>query len=203
MRAIQIAVGAFVVVAMVGCGNGPTTGTGGGSGGSGGGGGGGTAGGVGGGSGGGTGGGTGGGADGGVDGGAGGGTNADAGTDAGTADAGTPVTFTQVYSTVIRNRCMPCHTTETGIGVSVGRLDMTSQGAAYQNLVGAPAAGAACAGRGTRVIAGEHDSSLMYLKISLDDPAPCGSKMPLNGPPLSQEEADMIQHWIDQGAKND
>ena len=43
----------------------------------------------------------------------------------------------------------------------------------------------------------------MYLKVNLDDPPPCGSKMPLGLPPLSRDQTDMIQAWIAAGAPND
>jgi hypothetical protein len=111
-------------------------------------------------------------------------------------------TFTQVYTTVIANRCMPCHTTANGIGVTQGHLDMTTQAAAYANLVNAPTAGVACAGVGTRVVPRMPGSSIMFLKVSLDDPAPCGSKMPLGGPPLARSETDLISSWITAGALN-
>jgi hypothetical protein len=115
-----------------------------------------------------------------------------------------PATFTQVYTEVIALRCMPCHTTSSGDGVTFGRLDMTSQTAAYSNLVSTKAAGQACGTKGgTRVTPGEPDASVMYLKISLDDPTPCGEKMPLGGPPLTQAQADLIEGWITAGAKND
>jgi hypothetical protein len=107
-----------------------------------------------------------------------------------------------VYTGVIAKRCSPCHTTASGIGVSSGHLDMTSQAKAYASLVGVAAAGSACAGNGTRVTPGKEDSSLLYLKVSLDDPAPCGAKMPEGGPALSQGEADMIGSWITAGAKD-
>jgi hypothetical protein len=111
-------------------------------------------------------------------------------------------TFTQVYTTVIANRCMPCHTTATGIGVTQGRLDMTSQSAAFANLVNVAAAGVQCAGRGTRVVPGMPASSILFLKVSLNDPAPCGAKMPLGLPSLPQSEVDMISSWITAGAMN-
>jgi hypothetical protein len=116
----------------------------------------------------------------------------------GTAAAGT---FTQVYA-IISSRCSPCHTTAAGIGVMQGHLDMTSQAAAFMNLVNTPAAGVACTGKGMRVTPGMPDSSVMYLKISLDDAAPCGSKMPLGRAPLPQAEADTIESWIMAGAMN-
>ena len=45
-------------------------------------------------------------------------------------------------------------------------------------------------------------TSIMYLKVSLDDPTPCGSKMPFGLPPLSQAETDTIEDWIKAGALN-
>ncbi|MCE9667776.1 hypothetical protein LY474_08125 [Myxococcus stipitatus] len=113
-----------------------------------------------------------------------------------------PATFTQVYTTVIANRCTPCHTTPGGIGITQGMLDMTTQAAAFTNLVNAPTAGVGCAGVGTRVVPGMPASSIMFLKVSLVDPAPCGAKMPFGLPPLSQAEVDMISSWITSGAPN-
>jgi len=86
--------------------------------------------------------------------------------------------------------------------VSLGHLDMTTRDTAYMNLVNTPAAGAGCAGKGTRVTPGDEETSIMYLKVSLDDPTPCGEKMPLGLPPLSQDEADTIENWIKGGAPN-
>jgi hypothetical protein len=119
------------------------------------------------------------------------------------AGGGPPPTFTQVYSTVIANRCAPCHTQAGGDGIKLGNLDMTTRDAAYADLVNAKTAGVACGGKGARVTASKPDDSIMYLKVSLDDEAPCGSKMPLGGPPLSQTDADLIEAWITAGAKND
>jgi hypothetical protein len=117
-------------------------------------------------------------------------------------DSGPPATFTQVYTNVISNRCAPCHTTATGIGVVTGKLDMTTQTAAYMNLVNVAAAGSQCSGKGTRVVPGQKDMSIMYLKVSLDDPSPCGGKMPLGGPPLAAGDVAAIESWITAGALN-
>ena len=117
--------------------------------------------------------------------------------------SGPPPTFTTVYTTTITNKCSPCHTTATGDGVMFGKLDMTTQANAYANLVNQPAAGVNCSGKGTRVVPGNADQSVMYLKVSLDDPTPCGNKMPDLLPPLSADEAAGIEAWINAGAKND
>ena len=44
-------------------------------------------------------------------------------------------TFTNVYANVISARCTSCHRPGGG-GVNVGMLDMSTQAAAYANLVG-------------------------------------------------------------------
>jgi hypothetical protein len=113
-----------------------------------------------------------------------------------------PATFTQVYTSVITAHCGPCHTTATGEGVTGGKLDMTSQSAAYTNLVGVAAAGDACAGKGTRVVPSQPDQSIMYLKASDDDPAPCGSKMPLGSQGLDKGSSDLCEGWSSAGAPN-
>jgi hypothetical protein len=125
-----------------------------------------------------------------------------AGGGAGGGGAVAAPSFATIYSTIITQRCAPCHTTSTGIGVTQGHLDMTSEPTAFSNLVNAPTAGISCGGVGTRVVPGMPDSSIMYLKVSLDDPAPCGAKMPFGLPPLSQEQVDMIKAWITAGATN-
>ncbi len=198
-------VSAVVVAALVfsqSCGPSPTTGTGGGTGGA-------TGGGTGGGATGGgtgesaTGGGTGGSATGGGTGGSatGGGTGGGA-TGGGTGGASGTVTFTTVYTTIIANRCAPCHTTSSGIGITQGTLDMTSKATAYASLVNVAAAGSACAGQGTRVVPGNPGTSILYLKVNLTDPAPCGAKMPFGLAALPQSEVNSIRDWIQQGALN-
>ena len=141
------------------------------------------------------------------------GSTLDGGEDAAAGSAGAPAdggeeassaaSWTQVYTTVIAQKCTPCHTTPSGGGILNGKLDMTSQATAYSNLVNAPAAGSGCSGKGTRVKAGLPDESIMYLKVSLDDPSPCGAKMPLGGPELSQDEVNLIESWITGGALDD
>jgi hypothetical protein len=132
-------------------------------------------------------------------GGAGGGMATAGGAGGGTTSS---VTFTQIYTQVISQRCSPCHTTAEGIGVTQGMLNMTTQALAYQNLVNQPTAGVACAGVGTRIVPGNHNASAMYLKVAPDLPAPCGSKMPLGLPPITADQAAALASWIDSGAPN-
>jgi hypothetical protein len=111
-------------------------------------------------------------------------------------------TFTQVYTTVIAQSCSPCHTTLNGDGILIGHLDMTTQANAFANLVNVPTAGASCAGVGTRIVPGSPITSILFLKVDLTDPPPCGSKMPLGRPPLSQDNVNLIGSWITGGALN-
>jgi hypothetical protein len=114
----------------------------------------------------------------------------------------TPATFSDVYTQVVAKSCTPCHTAAGQEGIKFGMLDMTSQAAAYSNLVNVAGAGDQCGGKGTRVVPGKPDSSIFYLKISLDDPTPCGAKMPLGMPAVTQEQADLVESWINAGAPN-
>src|SRR5207302_642083 len=97
---------------------------------------------------------------------------------------------------------VPCHTTASGIGVSMGHLDLTTAAMAYQNLVNAAAAGPACAGKGARVVPGAPEKSLLYQKVDPTAESPCGNKMPYGGPPLEKADADAVAAWIKAGAKN-
>jgi hypothetical protein len=129
----------------------------------------------------------------------------DAATDTATDTAPPPpqaATFTQVFATVLSQVCRQCHGTPGGIGITIGNLDMTTQATAFTNLVNTPAAGGSCAGRGTRVVPGSPNTSILFLKVDLTDPAPCGSKMPLGLPPLSQSDINLIGSWITAGAQN-
>lgn len=125
-------------------------------------------------------------------------------------------TFTNVYSTIIGQRCIGCHRPGGG-GVTVGMLDMSTQGTAFTNLVGVNAQGIGAGASGVtcaslmppvlRVSPGHSADSLLFNKVhSKRDGTnpPCGSPMPLPAaaPPLSQAEVDLIAAWIDAGALN-
>jgi hypothetical protein len=118
--------------------------------------------------------------------------------DAGAAAA----TFTMVYSDIISPICVVCHN-PAGIGVSMGHLDMSTKAAAFADLVNVSAMGVACGGKGTRVVPGSADNSILYKKVDPAQGSPCGSKMPLGLTPLTTAQADEIESWINGGAKND
>ena len=65
------------------------------------------------------------------------------------------------------------------------------------------AAGSECSGKGTRVVPDMPEMSVLYLKIEPNVPAPCGSKMPLDGTPLTEDQATEVEDWIMAGAMND
>ena len=113
-------------------------------------------------------------------------------------DGGGGPTFTQVYTTVIKPSCTPCHA--QNIGVTEGKLDMSAQDKAYTNLVNTPAAGGGCNGKGTRVVPNKPDQSLLYLKIKAAPP--CGEQMPLGLPALQKDATDLVSAWITAGAQN-
>ena len=123
----------------------------------------------------------------------------DTGTSGDVMTSGLVPTFTQVYA-IITSRCTPCHTTAGGIGISLGHLDMTTKAAAFLNLVNAPTSGVSHGQRYARH-PGDEETSIMYLKVSLDDPTPCGAKMPLGLPALPQAEADAMRE-LDQGRRS-
>jgi hypothetical protein len=109
-------------------------------------------------------------------------------------------TFTDVYA-IFTAKCTGCHQPSEG---PRGALDLSTKAAAHAALVGIDAGGARCGASGTkRVVAGDAQKSLLFLKVS---PAPpCGGRMPAGqgAQPLSQGEIDTIASWINAGAKND
>jgi hypothetical protein len=124
---------------------------------------------------------------------------------------GTP-TFTDVYTTVmVPHGCNQHHAPGK---MNDSFLDMSTQSAAYKNLVGVVASGPAatalppgCGGSGLiRVVAGDSAKSLMYLKVSESTP-PCGAQMPFGCPMgghtcLDATETATIASWINAGALN-
>jgi len=124
-------------------------------------------------------------------------------------------TFTNVYANVIGARCTGCHR-PGGSGVNAGQLDMSTQVAAYANLVGVLSAGTGAGASGItcasiampRVKPSDSAGSLLYNKVATKlagTMAACGSPMPLPGAatPLTQAQVNLIAAWIDAGALND
>lgn len=125
-----------------------------------------------------------------------------------------PDSFTEVYQKVIQPTCSSAFCHFAGISIKLSALDMSSQTAAYWNLVDAPTLGAVCGSMGTRVVPGDPDHSIMYLKVSRATP-PCGNRMPadtvilertqsavFSGTPLTADQQQLIYNWIKDGAQN-
>ncbi|HVZ87916.1 MAG TPA: hypothetical protein VHG72_13160 [Polyangia bacterium] len=123
--------------------------------------------------------------------------------------------FTAVYTQIIRPTCSNdfCH--YNGVGIRYSALDMSSQVYAYWGLVGQPCSGPSCSEMGTRVIPGQPQNSILYLKVSETMP-PCGSQMPadpvaltasgtsvFSGNALPDDQQQLIYDWIEEGAQND
>ena len=81
-------------------------------------------------------------------------------------------------------------------------LDMSSRDAAYRTLVDMPSsATAACGMLGKkRVVPGEPEQSLLFLKLDIN--APCGQQMPPGGV-LPESAVQEIHDWIAAGATDD
>jgi mono/diheme cytochrome c family protein len=114
--------------------------------------------------------------------------SADAPRDAAT-DAGT-VRYAEVDA-IFQAACVRCHG-------SSGALNLSNPTTAYSALVGAAAAGSACAGGGrVRVVAGDPMRSLLYLKlVNMQD---CGNAMP-RGATLTPAQIETVRQWIAMGA---
>ncbi|MFL5304505.1 MAG: hypothetical protein ACJ8F1_04800 [Polyangia bacterium] len=122
--------------------------------------------------------------------------------------------FTQVYTTVLHPSCSNDYCHYNGVSVRYSALDMSSQVYAYWSLVDQPCAGPSCSAMGTRVVPGDPDRSILYLKVA-DTMAPCGARMPANqtilltkgtsefsGVALPDDQQQLIHDWIAAGAPN-
>jgi hypothetical protein len=129
-----------------------------------------------------------------------------------------PNSFTRVYTEIIKPTsgagCSTVYCHYNYVGIKYSALDMSSQVFAYWSLVGTPCMGASCAANGTRVVPGQPEASIMYLKVSEPTP-PCGSQMPadvqtmlldgyskFSGNALSADQQQLIHDWIQEGAQN-
>ena len=107
-------------------------------------------------------------------------------------------TFSTLYDTIfapVGCAAAFCH----GANAPAGALQLGSRDRAYEALVGVPAAGAACAGRGLlRVAPGDPGASLLLLKLT--SRPPCGVAMPAPDALLSDSQVAVIRRWIEVGA---
>jgi hypothetical protein len=112
---------------------------------------------------------------------------------------GAAPTLQMVYDTVYVTNCAVCHGMMPSDNAN-GKLGMIrSKDMFYQALVGKPAQGAQCAGKGTYIVPGNPSMSLLLQKVS--STPPCGVEMPVGGM-LQPTEVKMLTDWIMAGAMN-
>lgn len=116
-------------------------------------------------------------------------------------DAGPPVpTFSDVYA-IITAKCAFCHSSGN-IGITIGRLDLSTGPHAYANMVGQVSTGNDCMPKGaTRVIPGDAVNSLLIHK--LEGTQDCGVRMPDLFPALDPAEVAVFRGWVAAGALPD
>jgi hypothetical protein len=108
------------------------------------------------------------------------------------------VTFEQIQDDIFTPRCATqfCHSQQTKSGNLV-----LVEGAAFANLVGVmPTIEAARTAGMLRVDPAHPDNSFLLRKLTAPSSGTFGSRMPLIGDPLSDEEVGLIRAWILAGA---
>jgi hypothetical protein len=73
-------------------------------------------------------------------------------------------------------------------------LDLVAPGVG-DRIAGMPANGIDCDGMGAIADPSDPEGSLLYLKLG--ETPPCGDRMPLTGPPLTEPELDCMRSWIE------
>jgi hypothetical protein len=89
--------------------------------------------------------------------------------------------FTEVYTKTIQPKCSNDYCHYNGASLPFSGLDLSSQEHAYSSLVGVPCTSNNCSQRGMRVVRGDPDKSVLYLKLPDELPAGtlrCGPQMP-------------------------
>ena len=104
------------------------------------------------------------------------------------------VSFSQQIQPIFDQHCIDCHVVG-GFALGFVSLELT-EGVSRAMLVGQASSQDAAQ---TLVVAGDSSTSLLFLKVSSNDP-PVGATMPLTGGRLSSEELGLMRDWIDQGA---
>lgn len=107
-------------------------------------------------------------------------------------DPNEPVSFARDIVPIFQANCAGCHDP----GGSSGIVLRLSEEAAYEELVNRHSVQAP---ELIYIVPGDPQNSLLYLKVSRDDP-PVGLRMPRFAPPLTTGEIAMIEEWIADGA---
>jgi hypothetical protein len=113
-------------------------------------------------------------------------------------------TFTAVYDAIwggsSEGKCVGCHGMPSSDSANGNLGSIMDKAALHAALVGKPALGMACAGKGMYVVPGSPETSLLVQKLAATPP--CGIRMPLGGA-LSAATTKLVSDWITAGAKND
>jgi len=108
---------------------------------------------------------------------------------------GRQISFADEIQPIFNTHCISCHS--DGSFASIVGVDMRlTEGQAHGSIVDQPSSQNSSF---TLIAPGDSDSSLLFLKVSSNDP-PVGSTMPLIGQPLSSGDLALLRDWIDQGA---
>jgi hypothetical protein len=119
----------------------------------------------------------------------------------------TPVTFERVLA-IFDQHCLPCHATTPERANGLGKLDLGTAKAAYDQLVGIAAQGGACVASGKlRVAPGDVEGSLLMDKL-VNSSGMCGAPMPKPAMgqdfvPMPAAEIAEVAAWIKDGAPID
>lgn len=124
-----------------------------------------------------------------------GGSTGDGGAGGSTTTGGNTLepTFANVFDEVFKPGGCTSGACHYGVGFS-----LDSKEKAHTALVSVPASSGGC-GDAVRVVPGDPDKSLLYLKVSMPAP-PCGERMPLNAAPLDASQIALLRAWIEAGA---
>ena len=114
-----------------------------------------------------------------------------------------PLSYAKHIAPIVADRCSPCHTTEAKAGLNFTYDNLVTNSTVTNTLT----KGCALALMPVkRVIAGDPDHSLLWIKLNNDDHVTttqfCGDHMLQNasGKVVPTVQLDTIQRWIQQGA---
>jgi hypothetical protein len=108
--------------------------------------------------------------------------------------------FQYIYDNILSGTCKSCHVKGSPYA-SMTPMDFTTVTTAYASLNNQDASATGkCVGHGKLVVAGNCDTSLLYLKLAPAAPAVCGDLMPLAGTPISTTLRQNLCDWIKAGA---
>jgi len=102
------------------------------------------------------------------------------------------ISFDANVQSIFTASCLGCHFN----GTTIAPMSLAA-GAAYANLVGKASTSPLVPGGGTRVIAGNSATSILYRKVSGSS---AGPQMPFQGNILPANSQNLIKVWIDMGA---